>query len=332
MENKRELPRITCIIPAYNEEKRLGKCLESLKKQSYPQEILEIIVVDDDSRDRTVQIAESFGARVVRNGEHNIERGKSIGVQHASGAFTLLLDADNSLPETDWLLNAVTALLDNPEAVGAQAAWFNYSRDDYLANRYCALFGINDPFAFFLKKRDKLTWYEKEWVIEGTLLASREKYFLVKFDAKHLPTVGSQGFLISRELLFSTNYKPYLFHMDMNLELVKRGKDVFVIMRENITHDHCRTLGELLKKISRNFNLFLLQKEMRSYRWETSVPERVFALISMLTVVRPTVESIRGYLYLRDPAWFLHPVICFFVPMMVGYLYTKWLFAKLLRR
>lgn len=332
MESKRELPRITCVIPAYNEEKRLGKCLESIKRQSYPQDKLEMIVVDDDSQDKTVNVAEDHGAKVVRNGEHNIERGKSIGVKHAMGEYILLLDADNSLPGTDWLINAMISLLDNPEAVGAQAAWFDYSREDYLANRYCSLFGINDPFAFFLKKRDKLTWYEKEWVIEGTLLASREKYFLVKFDAKHMPTIGSQGYLISKDLLTSTNYTPYLFHMEMNLELVKRGNDVFVMMRERVAHDHCRTVGELLKKISRNFDLFLQQKEIRSYRWETTVTESAFALISMLTVARPTIESARGYLSVRDSAWFLHPVICFIVPVMVGYLYSRWLVSRLFRR
>ena len=54
-------PSITVIIPARNEEGRLQPLLESLQKQSLKPK--EIIVVDDESTDRTVQIAKDFGGR-----------------------------------------------------------------------------------------------------------------------------------------------------------------------------------------------------------------------------------------------------------------------------
>jgi glycosyltransferase involved in cell wall biosynthesis len=319
-----EAPSVTVIIPTFNEEGRLGRCLESVTRQDYPPDRLEILVVDDDSTDGTVEIARSFGARVLRNGEHNIERGKSIGARAAAGDLILLMDADNSLPEPGWLSCAAAALRDNPEAAGAQSAWFDYSRDDPTANRYCALFGINDPFAYYLRKRDKLTWFEKDWEIVGELLVSEDDYFLVRFTASDMPTIGSQGYLISRELLQSTDYVPYLFHMEMNLELVRRGRDTFVMLRSSIAHDHCSTAGVLLSKLRRNFNLFLEQREIRSYRWESTALERAGALVRMLTVIVPLVDSVRGYRSVRDRAWFLHPAICVAVPSMYAYLYCRW--------
>ncbi len=319
-----EAPSVTVIIPAFNEESRLGRCLESIARQDYPPDKLEILVVDDDSTDGTVEIARAFGARVLRNGEHNIERGKSIGAQAATSDMVLLMDADNSLPEPGWLSAAARALLDNPAAAGAQSAWFDYSRDDPAANRYCALFGINDPFAYYLKKRDKLTWFEKDWKIGGELLASEDDYFLVRFTTSDMPTIGSQGYLISRELLRSTNYVPYLFHMEMNLQLVGRGRDTFVMLRGNIAHDHCSTVGVLLSKLRRNFNLFLEQGDMRSYRWESTNLERAGALLRMLTVIVPLIDSLRGYRSVRDRAWLLHPAMCVAVPSMYAFLYCKW--------
>lgn len=326
--NRDERPMVSCIIPTYNEEKRIGKCIKSILAQSYPQDRIEILVVDDDSYDGTVAIASSLGARILRNGEHNIERGKSIGAENACGDYMLLLDADNALPEEDWLISAVTSLLDNPEAVGAQAAWFYYTPDDYAANRYCALFGINDPFAFYLRKRDKLTWYERQWAISGEVVKSSDEYYLVRFNASNMPTIGSQGYLIRTELLRSVEHAPFLFHMEMNLELINRGMDVFVMLNKSVVHDHCRTVRELLGKMKRNFSLFLEQRTIRTYRWETSLFDKTLALVSMLTVIRPTVDSIRGYIQIRDTAWFLHPLICLAVPFMYGYLFMRRLLVK----
>jgi glycosyltransferase involved in cell wall biosynthesis len=56
---------ISVVVPALNEEKYVGKCLSSLRAQSYPRELYEIIVVDNASTDRTAEIARGFGVKVV---------------------------------------------------------------------------------------------------------------------------------------------------------------------------------------------------------------------------------------------------------------------------
>ena len=57
-------PAISVVIPAFNEEKYLPACLEALKKQTFKN--YELIVVDNNSTDKTAQIAKKFGARVVK--------------------------------------------------------------------------------------------------------------------------------------------------------------------------------------------------------------------------------------------------------------------------
>ncbi len=62
--------RISVLVPARNEEKNIGICLESLSRQSYPKELYEVIVIDDHSTDNTAAIVEAFaeaGAPAVRN-------------------------------------------------------------------------------------------------------------------------------------------------------------------------------------------------------------------------------------------------------------------------
>lgn len=99
---------LSVIIPAYNEEARLGGTLREvfdyLGTQPYSWEVL---VVDDGSRDRTVAIAEEIAAspeargrlRVVRNPQ-NLGKGGTIkhGMREARGAQRLFTDADNSTP------------------------------------------------------------------------------------------------------------------------------------------------------------------------------------------------------------------------------------------
>jgi glycosyltransferase involved in cell wall biosynthesis len=98
-------PELSIIIPAYNEELRLPATLERiaayLKTFGHDTEVL---VVDDGSKDRTAQVAESFrdrvpALRVIPNG---VNRGKGFSVRHgmqeARGRIALFTDADLSAP------------------------------------------------------------------------------------------------------------------------------------------------------------------------------------------------------------------------------------------
>ena len=103
---------ISIIIPAYNEEKRLPATLRTVKAylEAASWEFSEIVVVDDGSRDGTVEVARKAGMRLLRNPGN---RGKGYSVRHgmldAQGDWVLFSDADLSTPieELDKLWTAV---------------------------------------------------------------------------------------------------------------------------------------------------------------------------------------------------------------------------------
>jgi glycosyltransferase involved in cell wall biosynthesis len=320
----KDYPTISVVIPTFNGEGRISDCLESIIRQDYSKEKIEILVVDDDSTDGTVEVARRYGAKILTNGHRNIERGKSIGLEQANNELILLLDDDNRLSSTDWLTTCVEAMLDNPEAVGAEAIYFSYDKNDPPANRYCSLFGINDAVAFYLNKRDRLMATERCWNLSGKVLRDDEDYFLVEFEEDNLPTVGSQGFLTRRELLLQTNYKPYLFHIDSNLELVKSGHNKYLMMKLDIIHKHSDTMGHLLGKANRNMTLFLQQANLRTYKWKTSRLRLILAVITMFTVIKPLYDSLRGFIRKPDIAWFLHPVLSFVTVFTYGSIMAGW--------
>ena len=85
---------ISVIIPAYNEERTIGKCLESLLNQDYPEEKYEIIVADGKSEDNTKKIVEEYAKKynnikILDNPERNTALGRNIGIKNAKGDFIL---------------------------------------------------------------------------------------------------------------------------------------------------------------------------------------------------------------------------------------------------
>ena len=97
---------ISLIIPTKNEERDIGRCLESLKSQDYSQ--IEIIVVDNYSADRTCKIAKKYTTKVFTKGpERSYQR--NFGARKATGEILFFLDADMEierclLEEVEYLL------------------------------------------------------------------------------------------------------------------------------------------------------------------------------------------------------------------------------------
>ncbi|MFA4661655.1 glycosyltransferase family 2 protein [Pyrococcus kukulkanii] len=81
---------ISVIIPAYNEERRIGEVLKNM-----PNFVDEIIVIDDGSTDKTSEIAKAFGAKVIRL-DKNLGKGAALreGIKIARGDVIVFMDAD----------------------------------------------------------------------------------------------------------------------------------------------------------------------------------------------------------------------------------------------
>lgn len=93
--------KLSVIIPAYNEEKLLAGCLESvlaaLRANASPDCAAEVIVVNNNSSDRTAAVAHAAGARVVFEPVNQISRARNAGARAAQGEWFLFVDADSSL-------------------------------------------------------------------------------------------------------------------------------------------------------------------------------------------------------------------------------------------
>jgi len=113
--------KISVIVPAYNEEQYLPESLEYIGKAlSIASCSSEIIVVDNDSQDRTKRIAESLGAKVFLEKEHNIAKVRNTGAKNSNGDVLIFIDADTLVPET--LFREITGAMENEKCFGGAVA------------------------------------------------------------------------------------------------------------------------------------------------------------------------------------------------------------------
>lgn len=121
------------IIPAKNEEKNIQNCLQSIAEIDYPADKYEVLLVDNGSTDKTVEVAESFGARVFVQPDLTISGLRNYGANQAKGKILAFLDADCTV-DKNWLIAASIYLEDaqivafgSPAILPLKATWVQRS-------------------------------------------------------------------------------------------------------------------------------------------------------------------------------------------------------------
>lgn len=119
-----KLPKVTVMIPAYNEEKVIAKTLKNILDLDYPDEKLQILVINPGSKDNTARIARSVASQSKRRTEvidasndfehHGKPRALNFGLKHAEGEIVAVYDAD-SLVDKMAVKYLVSYLVSHPE-------------------------------------------------------------------------------------------------------------------------------------------------------------------------------------------------------------------------
>ena len=115
---------LSVIIPAWNEERLISRTIASLRRAMAVYEcergaIAEILVVDNNSSDRTGAIAQQGGATVVFEPVNNIGKARNTGVKAATGKYLAFCDADNEVTEN--LLVLIHDHLEDSRIVGGNS-------------------------------------------------------------------------------------------------------------------------------------------------------------------------------------------------------------------
>ncbi len=325
-----KFPSIDIIIPTYNSSRTLLRCLQSINFQDYPKSKLRIIVVDGGSKDKTLEIIRKYKIKLIRTDpkKQNVEYNKSVGIQASKSNLLFMIDHDNVLPSKKIIKKMVQPFIDDEAIVGVETLHYHYDKRFSLLDRYIALFGVTDPVAYYLGKADRMSYhtntYDKRYKpirVNG--------YFVVSFTPRNLPTIGANGFMVRREILVNNakvGVREY-FHIDVNADLVKKGFNKYAFVDGSISHIGGNT--SILKFLERRgmfMKQFYLDKskitaQKRRYKLfvKGDAWKLIYFILISITLIVPLVDSIRGYLRVRDTAWFLHPVMCLSFVAIYGY-------------
>ena len=97
------LPKVSFIIPTLNAAVLLENCLSSIARQTYPRDRIEIILADAMSKDGTREIGARHRAIIIDDRGRDMEQGKRLALQRASGDYIVFVDADNELTHPDYI-------------------------------------------------------------------------------------------------------------------------------------------------------------------------------------------------------------------------------------
>lgn len=149
-------PRVSVIIPMYNEERNVGKCLKALLDSDYPKEKTEIIMVDDGSTDRSVETAKGFeNVKVIRQDHKGKVEALNLGCSKASNEILITIDCDVSVTR-DFIRNMVkpfsnpkvgavsgAARVSDPGSILTALQAIEYAYNSLLMDSFSTVFGTS---------------------------------------------------------------------------------------------------------------------------------------------------------------------------------------------
>ena len=259
----------------------------------------------------TQQTFQDFEKIIVTEGDS--ESAKGIGLRKAKGEIVCILASDNYLNDPCFFSKCLRPFRDK-DIIGSFPARYYYDWQDNMLNRYFALFGVNDPIPLYLNKNDRYPYY----------IPIEDMYSII--ELKQVPTLGDNGFFIRQDVLMQADIEHY-YHIDVCQDLFDKGYKTYAVVNTSIWH---KTGGDIFSFFSKR--LKYADKFYHNRRWHMVERKDLLKLswfiLCTLTLIQPLYLSIKGYMVIKDKAWFLHLPICI---ITIG-VYGLWTLKKLIMR
>jgi mycofactocin system glycosyltransferase len=217
------LPEVSIVIPVMNRADELRRCLTSLTRLTYPQEKLQIIVVDDGSSDDSPVVAVEFGALLVPSG--GVGRGpaaaRNVGASKATGEILAFIDSDCSA-SAGWLDELIPSF--NDPAMAATGGQVDGMCTESAVDRY-------------------------EAVMSSLSVSSRERTGSGGTDTFYLP---SCNLLVRRTAFRSAGGFEDSMHVGEDVDLTWRLRDggwtICYLPAGNILHEHRSSVRSFMSR------------------------------------------------------------------------------------
>lgn len=296
-------PKISIIIPTFNESKNIKNCLDSIFTQNYSLKELEVIVVDNNSTDDTAEIVKKFPIKLLKSDKRHGEISKMIGFKAAAGEYVVYIDADIELRGAGWIKRMIKPLEENKDIIGSFTRYYSKQSDPAI-ERYLTM----DPL-----QRDGIYQFFSPSIKE-TVIEEKDEYSICQYNLTKIPPAGLCVYRRENLMPIISSYDMFL-ELDFLVLLVKNGLNMFAyVPSAGLFHHHVSTFGQLLRKRKYNLmNVYLLRDE-RQYKWfdlkDITSLCRIFVWVVYANLFIPSiVTGICKSLKYRDWAGMYEPII-----------------------
>ena len=328
-------PLITVLIATFNSSKLLPRTLDALINQSYPRDKMEILAVDGGSTDNTIDIALSYGCKIINNPETEPVNAKMLGIKNATGKYLMVLDHDEVLINPDSVRDRIELLENHPSCKVAFCSGYKRPDDYPLLNEYISEFG--DPFSLFIYNFSKGAGFlERGLKNICKVIAEDTRYMLVSFaETKRIPIfelcclatiVNLEWFKTHSNIENSSQDMVHMFYIMLSMGY----PEAILLKGDPLVHysaDSLKAYWPKLKwRIKNNVhyankaeNGFLGREKYTNYSKYKKflfIPYTVMLPICMLHGTHMAVTR-------KNKIFLMHPIFCWYVLLNICFEYFK---------
>lgn len=310
---KPKLPKVTFVIPSFNEEALISTCLDSVMKQKYPKNKIELILVDGGSTDNTINIAKKYGCKVFNNPKKLAEPALVIGTKKASGDLIVALHADGTLVNEDWINSIVQPFIYNEKVVIAIPDYVD-KKGDNLWTRYYNEIGL--PFNDFIYSGLTSNINYNKFKI----LSRGSTYVIPKLSKKkilHLGLANGVTFIRNMERSESSEYDDILPIFDV----IKKGGKIAFVFGAKYHHNCVKDFSVLTRKYRHRIKNFFFRQN-KEYKQKIKFFDKKKKIKILLwfpyslTFVFPLIFGLIGFYRTKKSIYLLHPFLCFYMSII----------------
>ncbi len=330
------LPSISIVTPTWNSPLPLfERVLKALREQEYPKNLLEHIVMDAGSTNGTAELAKKYGCILTVRSDLKVQEQvrASLGIKKAKNDLVLMLQSDNIPTSKNWLKEMVRPFVENTKVFCTYSAYNSYEKNMSATTRYGAFFGAGDPTLYYLGKSDKIPLLQKKYD-KGKIISETPSYWVVEFNKDTLPTMGDNGHMFLRSAMNKVNKDPKLYvHLDTFVDMLDLGYNTCGVIKNSVIHVITPSIITYAKRRVQVKQTFYDERRGKRkylvFSWRSGKDRlRLIKFAFFSLTFFSLYESIKGYIKIRDRAWFLHPILCFLIILSYGESEIVWFFRK----
>lgn len=303
-EKKQKLPKVSFVTPMKEKDFRVIALLKSIRSQNYPQNKIEIIIIDGGSNPEVLEECKKYKVKIFNNPKGFAEgagMGKDQGIWKSKGEYIVIAESDIELIGENWIKNMIKPL-ENKEIFASIPRLYVNPKDN-LTNRYLSYVGV-DPFAIYRSIEGQIELNNK--------LSFNEDFKIIEMEEGVPYCMGSNGFMFRKKLIKEVG--DYAQDVEFIARLEKNNYRKFaVVSNARIWHKNVKGFGNFMKKRlkwTRDYTT-VYSKEKQNFNWVNNKKLFLIYILKNMFIIPNIPISIKKSLKYNDGAWLLHPFLMF---------------------